>query len=108
MDIVRFRARLLRVVGLLCAALMLLFGYVIGMAGYRVIGKWGQISRPYAGIGVLWMIAGLVMLASALGLLLSAGRDRVPLLAGSVSAVAAGTSLIAGVLTYVVPCAGPS
>jgi len=87
---------------------MLFFGYVVSRGGYRVLGQWQQISAPYAAFGVIWVAAGPVMLAAAVGIFLSRGRHSVPIWAGSISAVCAGATLIAGVLSFVVPCAGPS
>jgi hypothetical protein len=104
----RFRQSLLRIAGLLCAAAMLLFGYIISAGGYRAVSKWREISAPYAAIAVLWVVAGPIMLTAALGILASGGRQRLPLWAGGAGAAAAGASLIVGVLTYVIPCAGPS
>lgn len=104
----RLRQSLLRFAGLLCAAVMLLFGYVISAGGYRVVSKWREISGPYAAIAILWVVAGVVMLTAALGILASRGRQPLPLWAGGAGAAAAGVSLIVGVLTYVIPCAGPS
>jgi len=98
----------LRISVFLCAACMLLFGYVISEGGYCILSRWHHISPPYAAIGVIWVVAGPIMLASGVGIFLSLGRHKLPLWAGSISVICAGTSLIAGVLSYVVPCAGPS
>jgi len=98
----------LRVPVFLCAACMLLFGYVISEGGYRILSQWHQISPLYAAIGVIWVVAGPIMLASGVGIFLSLGRRKLTLWAGSVSAICAGVSLVAGVLSYIVPCAGPT
>ncbi len=87
---------------------MLVLGYFVSRGGFRVLSQWDGISSSYAGIALLWTVAGPVMLAAAAGILLSRARHRLPLLAGSVASVCAGTSLVVGVLTLVVPCSGPS
>ncbi len=102
------RKLLLRIAGLLCAVLMLLFGFLITRGGYNVISRWREIGAAYAAIAVLWAIAGPVMVAAAVGILASSGKHRLPLWAGGAAAVFSGASLIAGVLTYVIPCSGPS
>lgn len=98
----------LRIPVFLCAACMLFFGYVISEGGYRILSRWDQISIPYAAIGVIWAVAGVVMLAAGVGIFLSRGLHRLPIWAGAVAIMCAGTSLIAGVLSYVIPCAGPT
>lgn len=90
------------------AALMLVFGYLIAGAGYRTLQKWPSISAAYAACGVLWVVAGPAMLVAGVWVLASVGRRRIPLWIGGVAAVLSGGSLIAGVLTSVIPCSGPS
>ncbi len=89
-------------------ALMLLFGYLIAAAGYQTLRKWPSISAAYAACGLLWIVAGPAMLAGGLWVLGSLGRSQVPLWIGGIAALLSGGSLIAGVLTYVIPCSGPS
>ena len=85
----------------------LLFGYAISGAGYRVLREWNSIGPAYAGIGVLWLIAGPAMFGAGLWILGSLGRYRIAFhIAGYASAIA-GIVLILGVLSYVVPCSGP-
>ncbi|HWR52345.1 MAG TPA: hypothetical protein VN428_14630 [Bryobacteraceae bacterium] len=108
MNLLLVRRPLLRIAGLLCAVLMLLFGAIVSRGGYRVALQWREVSAPYSAIAVVWIAAGAVMLTAALAIFLSGARQRLPLWAGGVGAVAAGSALVAGVLTYVVPCAGPS
>ncbi len=90
------------------SAVMLLFGYAISGAGYVALREWNSISPAYAGIGVLWLIAGPAMFGAGLCVLGSLGRYRIPFrIAGYASAIA-GVVLIVGVLSYIVPCSGPS
>jgi len=90
------------------AVFMLLFGYLIAAAGYRCLRKWPSISAAFAACGVLWVVAGPAMLAGGLWVLGTLGRNPIPLWISGVAAVFSGGSLIAGVLTDVVPCSGPS
>lgn len=84
-----------------------LLGFGCFSSGRQVTLKWSVISAAYAGYGVLWMIGGAAMILGGLWVLGSRGRRRFPLWAGALGSVLAGTSLVIGVLTYVVPCAGP-
>jgi len=93
---------------LLLALPMLLFGYLIAKAGYQILGQWSSIGAAFATIGVLWIIVGPVMFAGGLWVLGSLGRNRIPLWIGGSAAFLSGSSLIGGVLCYVIPCSGPS
>jgi hypothetical protein len=86
----------------------LLFGYAMAEAGYRNLASWSTISAGFAAIALVWLLAGPTMFGGGLWLLASQGRSRPPLWVGGIAALLAGTSLVAGVLTYVVPCSGPS
>ncbi len=90
------------------SAVMLLFGYAISVAGYRVLREWNSIGPAYAGIGILWLIAGPAMFGAGLWLLGSLGRYRIPFQIAGYAAAIAGIILIVGVLSYIVPCSGPS
>lgn len=83
------------------------FGFVILNGGYGILRQWPQIGLTYAACGVLWLAAGAAMILTGLWLL-AAGRRSVALWAGGAAAVLAGGSVVAGVLTYVIPCSGPS
>ena len=93
---------------LVLACLMLLFGYLLAVAGYQSLRLWSSISAAYAACGVLWLVAGPTMLAGGVWVLGSFGRNRVPFRIGGIAALLSGVSLIAGVLSYVIPCSGPS
>ncbi len=108
MDLLRVRDLMLRTAALLCAVVMLLFGLLTVRTGYRTALQWTRISGPFATFAVLWLAAGVVMLAAGLWVIFLKGRGRLPIWAGSGGAAFAGFALIAGVLTYVVPCSGPS
>jgi ABC-type polysaccharide/polyol phosphate export permease len=108
MDALSARRSLLRLAALLCAVLMLLFGAIVSRRGYYIALQWGEITAPYAAIALIWIAAGAVMLTAALATFMSDATQRFPLWAGSIGGAAAGLALLAGVLTCVVPCAGPS
>jgi hypothetical protein len=93
---------------ILLGLLMLLFGYLIAVAGYQTLGKWSSIGATYAAVGVLWIITGPTMFVGGLWVLGNLGRNRIPLWIAGVAAVLSGSSLIGGVLSYVIPCSGPS
>ncbi len=88
-------------------ALMLLFGCLIASTGYHALRMWPFISAAFAAYGVLWAITGLAMLVGGLWALGCFGRSRVPFWIGGVGALFSGGSLIAGILTHVIPCSGP-
>jgi hypothetical protein len=95
-------------IALAVAAVMMFFGYAMFASGYRILHEWSSISPAYAGVGVLWFLAGPGMFGAGLWVLGSLGRHRIPLWIGGTAAILAGVVLIVGVLTYVVPCSGPS
>jgi len=94
-------------VTILVAAGMLFFGLLVSLAGYETLREWSFISPAYASCGLLWVVAGPVMLITGLWVLGSLGQNRVPLLLGGAATALAGMVLVVGVLTYVIPCAGP-
>jgi len=102
-KITRFMA-----VSIALAAVWLLFGYAISESAYQTLSKWSSIGAAYAAVGILWLLAGPTMFGAGLWLLGSLGRHRTPLWLGGAAGVLAGASLVVGVLTYVVPCSGPS
>jgi hypothetical protein len=100
------KARRLAVASIVAAG-MLFFGGVVSRIGYHILREWSSIGPAYAACGVLWVLAGPVMLVAGLWVLGSLGRHRIPLLVGGAATVLAGLVLVVGVLTYVIPCAGP-
>jgi len=95
-------------VALLVATVMLVFGFLVFLAGRQIIGEWRYIGAALAGCGVLWILAGPAMFGAGCWEVGSVGRARIPRWVGGAAAVAAGSVLVAGVLTHVVPCSGPS
>ena len=94
-------------VAIVAAAGMLFLGLLVSAMGYQTLREWSFISPAYASCGLLWVVAGPVMLVAGLWLLGSLGRNRIPLLVGGAATALAGVVLVVGVLTYVIPCAGP-
>ena len=100
--------RLVRAAGSVALAVLFVgFGYLVAVSGFRTVGSWSSISAAFAAYGVFWIVAGPSMIASGAWVLASLGRNRMALGISGTTAILAGASLIAGVLTYVVPCSGP-
>jgi len=100
------KARRLAVASIVAAG-MLFFGGVVSRIGYHILRHWSSIGPAYAACGVLWVLTGPVMLVAGLWVVGSLGRHRIPLLVGGAATALAGLVLVVGVLTYVIPCAGP-
>jgi hypothetical protein len=94
-------------VTIIAAAAMLFLGLLVSAMGYQTVRGWSFISSAYASCGLLWVVAGPVMLVAGLWLLGSLGRNRIPLLVGGAATALAGVVLVVGLLTYVIPCARP-
>ncbi len=93
---------------ILLAALMLMFGFPIAAAGYSALRNWSFLGAAFAACGALWIVTGPAMLLGGFWLLGTLGRNPIPLWIGGVAAALSGGSMVAGVLTYVIPCSGPS
>jgi len=93
---------------ILAASVMILLGFLFSMAGYSMMRQWHWIRLALAGCGVIWMLAGPVMFVAGWWVLGSLGRKKTPLLAGGAASIVAGAVLVAGVLSHVIPCSGPS
>lgn len=90
------------------AVVLAAFGFLVASLGSSVARRWSGISAAYAACGLLWIVAGPVMIAAGFWQLIAFGRLRLPLWIGGGAAFLAGAVLVTGVLTYVVPCSGPS
>lgn len=99
--------RLARVGSLALALLLMFFGYSIAASGFRTVAQRSAISAGFAAYGWLWIVAGPAMFAAGAWMLAGRGRSRAPFWMGGMAALAMGGSLIAGVLSYVIPCSGP-
>jgi hypothetical protein len=107
-DVVVVKAAFQNTGTLFLAVLMLLFGAIYGRGGYALIGEWSAISRALAACAVLFVVCGAVMVACGLWLLIRIGRDSRPLWIGGAATALCGIVILAGVLSHVIPCAGPS
>ena len=87
---------------------LLMFGFVVLFAGRDTVREWASIGSALRTYGLLWVLAGAVMIVTGLWVLGSLGRHRIPLLVGGAAAALAGGVLVVGVLTYVIPCSGPT
>ena len=88
--------------------LMLLFGAIYGRGGYALLGEWSSISRALAACAVLFVVCGAVMVACSLWLLVKTSSSARPLWIGGAATALCGIVIVAGVLSNVIPCAGPS
>jgi len=97
------------VLPLVISLVLIFFGFLIAQAGYSMIHReWHSIGSALAACAVAWILAGPVMFVAGWWVLGSWGRREIPLWLGGAAAIIAGTVLVAGVLTHVIPCSGPS
>jgi len=89
------------------ALLMLLFGAMYARTGYSMLGEWAAISRALALCAVLFVTCGAVMAGCGVWLLVRTENAR-PLWIGGTATALCGFVILAGVLSNVIPCAGPS
>jgi hypothetical protein len=85
-----------------------LFGVVVFRSGWWTLQKWSSISSAYAACGVVALLAGIAMMGAGLWALVSLGRYRLPILLGGLATALFGVVTVAGTVTNVIPCAGPS
>lgn len=92
------------VLGLIVA----LLGIRVFSFGYGVVASWESIGAAYAACGIAFLAAGAGMVIGGLWALASLGKQRIALWTAAAGSVVFGSVLVAGVLTYVIPCSGPS
>jgi len=98
-----------RVLAVVLALIIVVFGFLMFSSGYSVVHReWSSIGSAFAACAVTWILMGLVMMAAGTWVLGSGGGQRLALCLSGAAAAVAGTSLVVGVLTHVVPCSGPS
>jgi hypothetical protein len=92
-----------------------LLGVVIAFLGFLILNNaralaFGNlpIGAAFRAINVAWLITGAGMLAGGARMLGSRGTSHLALWIAGAASAASGVILIAGVLTYVIPCSGPS
>ena len=93
---------------MLLALLMLLFGTLMFLFGYFDLSEWRSERVPLIACGVVWVIAGPAVFASALWLFGTLGRSLPALRIGGMAILASGVVLLAGAASGVLPCSGPA
>ncbi len=89
-------------------ALLLLDGVVPVVLGYIYLREWAAEGTALVICGAIFLLSGLTMIASALRLLVSLGRERLPLLTGGIASILSAGVLVGASLAHVMPCAGPA
>ncbi len=90
------------------ALFMLFFGAIYGFGGRDLLREWSAISLALRGCAVLLLLCGIAMVACAVWLLATLGRNARPLWIGGVMTTLCGGVLLAGVLANVIPCTSPT
>jgi hypothetical protein len=96
-----------RSVGGACLGLPLLYGLVPVIVGCLVLREWAALSAPLIVFGVLFLVAGTVMVSSALWLFVTVGRSRLPFWSGGIGSILSAGILASVTLTDVLACSGP-
>jgi hypothetical protein len=96
-----------RSVGRACAGVPLLYGLVPVFVGCIVLREWAGESAPWILFGVLFLLAGTVMVSSALWSLVTVGRSCLPLWIGGIASILNSGIFAWATLTDVLPCSGP-
>ena len=92
----------------LVAIVTIFFGFSVSKAGYSTLREWHSIRAGLSACGAIWALAGPIMFVAGLWVLLSLGRHPTPLWLAGVASIAAGGTLVVGVLAHAVRCSGPS
>ena len=85
----------------------LICSFIIWSASRNILSEWQSVRAAYAAVGVLWAASAVVMLVCGVWLVVAKQR-ALPLWIGSSAIIVAGTVLIVGILTSVIPCSGPA
>ncbi len=93
-----------RVLGLLIA----LLGYMTFNNGLTTARLWSAISAAFAACGVIWIVTGVAMMLCGLWSAASPWWRRIPIWIGGAAGTIAGATWLGGVVTYVIPCSGPT
>jgi hypothetical protein len=94
--------------GRMTLALPLIFGIFPAFVGYQLLGEWAAEGTPLLVSAVVLLLSGATMLMSAVWLLVSLGRQRLPLWSGGVASLLSGGVLTAATISDVLPCSGPT
>jgi uncharacterized membrane-anchored protein len=102
------KAEVKRAIALLLAFLLLFFGGVYALGASTSLRELAAMSRGLITCMALLVVCGLAMLSAGIWLVVTLGRNlRALWLGGSASALC-GVVVLTGVLSKVIPCAGPS
>ena len=92
--------------GRFLSAALLLLGCATTGAGISVLREWSAVGSTLAILGLVWTFSGVAMAVSAVWLILSLGRQRLPLAIGGGGGILSGVLVLAGFLMHVIPCTG--
>jgi hypothetical protein len=96
-------------IGAMCLALIILvFGTPMTTCGYLGLQDWSSQRVVLTACGLMWLIAGPAMIGSALWVLGSLGRNRLPLRIAGAAVALSGTVLVAGGLAGILQCSTPT
>ena len=93
-----------RVLGLLIA----LLGYMVFNNGLAAARLWSAIGAAFAACGVIWIVTGIAMMLCGSWSAASRWWRRIPMWIGGAAGAIAGATTLIGVVTYVIPCSGPT
>jgi hypothetical protein len=102
------KSRVQRAIALLLAALLLFVGGIYALGGSSELREWAAMSQGLIACMVLLAVCGLTMISAGVWLVATLGRDRRALWMGGGASVLCGVVVLAGVLSKVIPCSGPS
>ncbi len=94
-------------IGIAALAVLLLYGIIPLLFAYFILREWAAERTVLVICGVLFLVSGVTMLVSALGLFVSLGRWRKPLWAGGAASLVSAAVMVGVTLTDVLPCSGP-
>lgn len=95
-------------IGRMSLALPLMLGLAPAFGGYQIVREWAAEGALLAVVGAVLLLGGATMLASALWLLVSLGRQRFPLWSGGIASLLSGGVLAGATTSHVLPCSGPT
>ena len=87
---------------------LLFFGILMFLGGWLDFSDWKSESAALIALDLGFLATGLTTVVAALWILASLGRKALPVRIAALSAIAAGTLMLAGTLSYVLPCSGPA
>ncbi len=98
----------IRVATALIALVEFLLGFFILSLAWQVLQEWVSIGASFRAIGLIWLIAGFLIVISCVWAWVSLGRKLLPIWIASGLTVISGAAVVGGVLGKIIPCGGPS